>query len=103
SVPSTDDGWVHAELAVNCRNAREIARLLRRRLRGAPAPGAAPDALDVRFVSSGPPGDAGSALGVVRSELDRLLAEERDPDEIMVLCFSSRIRDRLESELHLHP
>lgn len=103
SVPSTDDGWVHAELAVNCRNAREIARLLRRRHHGAPAPATAPDAVDLRFVPSGAPGDADAAVVAVRTELDRLLEEERDPDEIMVLCFSSTLRDRLVDELDLHP
>ena len=40
--PDADDGWTHAELVYNCRNAQPIARILRHRRGGPAAPSAAP-------------------------------------------------------------
>lgn len=117
TVPSTDDGWVHCELVNNCRNARGIASLLRRRLHGAPAPALGPEAVDLRFVSvdgTGPgstdpqaPGAGDDGPGdrltrIVGAELERLVAvEERQPDQVLVLTFATRVRDRLAASLGL--
>lgn len=105
AVPSTDDGWTRCELISNCRNAREIGTLLRRRLGGAPAPSVGPEATDLAFVSLTDVSDqsgAGDACGVARAELDRLLLdEEREHGEIAVLTFSSSLRDRLRENLAL--
>ena len=151
-APSVHEGWTHCRLVSNCRNARQIALLLRRKLGGAPAPGAAPDATDLRFVvadlnpgtnpdtdthtasvadaaaADGPDTDTDSAAAqgpdtdtdpatahgpssdtahlssladAVDSEIDRLIGEERDPTEVMVLTLSSRLRDHLTAELSL--
>lgn len=106
SVPAVDDGWTRAELVVNCRNARQIGSLLRRKLNGAPAPSVAPEAVDLRFVDVGAgtdePLDHTTIAGAVQAEIDRLLLEERDPSQIMVLTFSSKLRDHLGDAVALH-
>lgn len=47
--PQADDGWVHVELGSNFRNARPIARVLRRGLGGAPSPLVSPEGIGVLF------------------------------------------------------
>jgi hypothetical protein len=96
-VPANEDGWTHCELVSNCRNARQIGLLLRRHLNGAPAPSQCPEATDIRFV---PVGDTDEAVASTRTEVDRLLGEcEREPGQVTVLTFSSRLRDQLADEL----
>lgn len=107
SVPRVEDGWTKCELVSNCRNAREIGALLRRKLGGSPAPSVGPEAVDLRFVSvdpcgaedgpdGGSPADQERLAELVQSEIDRLLVlEERDADHLMVLTFSSSLRDHL--------
>ena len=97
--PPVGDGWTHCRLITNCRNAREIATLLRRKLGGGAAPGAGPDATDLRYVAVD--ADASAASSATRAEIDRLLAEERDPAELLVLTVSSALRDRLLADLGL--
>lgn len=96
-VPSPDDGWTVCELVTNCRNSQQIARLLRRRLDGAPSPMIGPEAVDLRLVPVGV-GDADAAVTAVGSELNRLIdSEERPARSIAVLTFSSTLRDRLRA------
>lgn len=98
SEPGTNDGWTHAELTNNCRNALEISRLLRRKLGGAAAPAMAPEAVDLRFVLAEQDHSA-----VIDQELERLVQEERDPAQIMVLTLSAQLRDQLALDLGLQP
>lgn len=101
SVPAPGDGWAVCELVTNCRNAQQIARLLRRRLGGAPAPAVAPEVVDVRFKPVGA-GDADAVVAGVRAELEWLLEDEgRSPSSIAVLTFRGAVRDLLHDELGL--
>lgn len=107
AVPAVEDGWTQAQLVVNCRNAHQIGALLRRKLNGAPAPSVAPEAVDVCFVAVGrdsdsDPVDHNTIATTVQDEIDRLLREERDPNQIMVLTFSSKLRDNLANAVDLH-
>ncbi|MCB0977498.1 MAG: NERD domain-containing protein [Acidimicrobiales bacterium] len=99
-APAAEDGWVQAELTVNCRNAKEIGRLLRRRLGGAASPSEAPDAIGLEYVSVDE-GDQDRIVEVVRDLIDRLVLDERDPGTVMVLTFSTALRDRLTADLGL--
>lgn len=101
SVPVAGDGWAVCELVTNCRNAQQIARLLRRRLGGAPAPAVAPEVVGVRFQPV-PVGDADAVVAAVRAELEWLLEDEgRSPSSIAVLTFRGALRDLLHGELGL--
>ncbi|CAN5666153.1 ATP-binding domain-containing protein [soil metagenome] len=74
-VPSPDDGWTVCELVTNCRNSQQIARLLRRRLDGAPSPMIGPEAVDLRWV----PIDLGATDAAVHTfgfGLNRLIDAE---------------------------
>lgn len=107
AVPAVEDGWTQAQLVVNCRNAHQIGALLRRKLNGAPAPSVAPEAVDVCFVAVGrdsdsDPVDHNTIATTVQDEIDRLLREERDPNQVMVLTFSSKLRDNLANAVDLH-
>ena len=94
-LPGADDGWTRCELVTNCRNAHEIAALLRRHLDGAASPIVGPEAVDVRWVGV-PEGDVDAVVHAVGGELGRLLDdEERDPGALAVLTFASAVRDRL--------
>lgn len=96
-VPSPDDGWTVCELVTNCRNSQQIARLLRRRLDGAPSPMIGPEAVDLCWVPV-EVGDTDAAVKAVGAELDRLIdTEDRPPRSIAVLTFSSTLRDRLRA------
>ncbi|MCB1030666.1 MAG: AAA family ATPase [Acidimicrobiales bacterium] len=94
-VPDDDSGWTTCELVMNCRNAQQIARILRRRLNGAAAPAVAPEALSERFQPV-PHSDVEAVIETVRDELQWLLEDEgRDPSRIAILTFSSALRDSL--------
>lgn len=94
-VPSVDDGWTQCRLVANCRNARGIGRLLRRKLDGAPSPANGPDETGLRFIPFGDPIEA------VRTALRELADLGRDPSQILVLTCSSSLRDDLTSGLDL--
>lgn len=72
-MPLPDDGWTVCELISNCRNTYEIASLLRRHLKGAPAPLNRPGSNGVRWVEAD---GLDSAVAAVGLELDRMLADE---------------------------
>lgn len=100
-IPEPGDGWAMAELVTNCRNAQQIARMLRRRLGGAPAPAVAPEVVGVRFQPV-PDGDLDAVVAAVGDELRWLLEDEaRAPSSIAVLTFRGAVRDRLHEELGL--
>jgi len=97
--PQADDGWVQAELANNFRNARSIARVLRRGLGGAASPMYSPEGLGVRWFEAS---DTDIAVGLVETELERLIDEEgRDPSRICVATVRSSVREALRSQLGL--
>jgi hypothetical protein len=94
-------GWTVCELVTNCRNAQQIARLLRSRLNGAPAPAVAPEVVGVRFQPV-TVGDEDAVVELVRDELRWLLEDEgRSAESIGVLTFRGALRDRLHDELGL--
>ncbi len=96
--PDPDDGWVRAELVSNCRNAAPIARILRRKLGGAPAPSMSPEGLGVTWRAAD---DLDSMVAQVDAELERLDDEGRERSGICVATFHTAVRDRLRSELDL--
>lgn len=94
-VPSPDDGWTVCELATNCRNSQQVARLLRQKLGGGSSPVIGPEGVPIRHLPVAV-GDADACVTAVGSELARLLDdEERSPHQVAVLTFSSALRDRL--------
>ena len=96
-VPSIDDGWTHCRLVANCRNARGIGRLLRRKLGGAASPASGPDETGLRFV----PIEADDVASAVGAALQELHQSERNPAQTLVLTCSSATRDHLRSQLDL--
>ena len=99
--PDADDGWTHAELVYNCRNAQPIARILRHRLGGPAAPSAAPMGLPVQFVASD---DIDVVTGQVQRQLARIIDDEgRDPHSIGVGTFRTTVRNHLREALDLVP
>lgn len=96
-VPSNDDGWTVSRLVTNCRNAVGIGQLLRRKLHGAPSPGDGPGAVGLEFVAV----DRSTVIDEVAKVLARLRADGRDPTRMLVLTFTSDLRDRLRDELGL--
>ncbi|MCD9623930.1 NERD domain-containing protein [Rhabdothermincola salaria] len=98
-IPHPDDGWVRAELLNNCRNALPIARILRYKLGGAPAPAASPDGLGVHWR---PAADLDAVVAAVGAELSRLIDDEgRDPAGICVGTFHTDVRQALRRALDL--
>lgn len=97
-VPAVDDGWTRCRLVANCRNARGIGRLLRRKLDGAASPATGPDETDLRFVAFDNPDGTAATVGSVLQELEDL---DRDPGQILVLTCSSSLRDDLLHDLGL--
>jgi len=99
AMPAADDGWTVAELFVNCRNAHEIAKLLRRFLHGAQAPQTRPEAIGVRWVAAH---TTSEVVAAVNEELRRLgVVEHRSARSILVETVSSKLRDTLRAELGL--
>lgn len=93
--------WTTCELVTNCRNAHQIARLVRRRLGGAAAPAVAPEAIGVRFQPVAE-GDLDGVVEAVGDELQWLIEDEgRDPARIAVLTFRGAVRDRLHDAIGL--
>lgn len=96
-VPAAEDGWVHAELTRNFRNAERIGRILRRTLGGAPSPAHVPMGIGVRWFCIDD-GDVETASELVDVELDRIREEEqRSTTGIGVITFRSAVRDHLRT------
>jgi hypothetical protein len=100
SIPRSDDGWVRAELPTNCRNAHEIAHLLRMFLDGAPAPSRHPEAHGISWIEVA---DENSAVEATRRVLADLDLEGISADKILVETVSSDSREALRSTLGLVP
>jgi superfamily I DNA/RNA helicase len=98
TFPDPDDGWVRAELVSNCRNAAPIARILRRKLGGAPAPAISPEGLGVSWQAAD---DLDTVTALVDAEIQRLEDEGRSMSGVCVATFRSAVRDHLRSELDL--
>jgi hypothetical protein len=92
--PQSEDGWTLCELAVNTRNSLDIARLLRNRLGGPPAPAALPLSTHLRFVLAE---DADSLSVAVRAEVLALSQAGFDESSIAVACLNSQARDLLRT------
>ena len=93
-APFAEDGWTLGELVQNCRNTRNIARLLRRVLNGAAAPQEAPDGSGISFVAVST--DAGEVTGAVRDALLDMRTRES-----AVIGSSKEWREHLRRELGL--
>jgi hypothetical protein len=91
--PQSGDGWALAGLTRNCRNAAEIAQLLFKKLGGAQPVGAAPAALGCGFRSHS--GTAADLVKEVRSVLDQMREQGRDPRSIIVQTNSKKARSSL--------
>ena len=96
-MPRQEDGWTLCELATNTRNSLEIARLLRNRLGGPPAPAALPLSTHIRFapIKESEPLLTDSLLALVRNELLALQQAGLDDSSIAVACLDSYARDLL--------
>jgi hypothetical protein len=92
-APSVDDGWVHATMPRNCRNADIIARLLRRKLDGALPSPAAPPGWQCRFVSVADPEAMSATVGTLLNDL--INESSRNPGSIGVVATSAALRNRL--------
>jgi hypothetical protein len=100
TIPSPNDGWTLCELTSNCRNTFAIASMLRRHFNGAIAPVGGPDSEDVRFVAA----DGDDAIvDAVGESLDRLEDRDHAAPTVLVVTFSSRVRDRLREDLGFGP
>ncbi|MEO6988546.1 MAG: NERD domain-containing protein [Aquihabitans sp.] len=100
-VQSVDDGWTHCRLVANCRNARGIGQLLRRKLDGAPSPSNGPDETGLRFVTIDTHDGQATTTAAVDTVLQELHDLGRDPAQILVLTCSSDLRDHLRTRLGL--
>ena len=92
--PSTEDGWVHCELVNNTRNSFEIARLLRKRLNGPPAPVGGPESHVIDYVEAT---DHATAATQARHVVERHLDSGRSTESIVVATMSSAMRDTLRA------
>lgn len=90
SPPRSEDGWTVCELANNSRNALEIARLLRNRFGGPPAPASLPAATHLRFVEAD---DDETILAAVRAELLALRTAGFDDSDVAVVTLDRTARD----------
>ncbi len=95
ALPSGDDGWTRCELAANCRNTFDIARLLQQRFNGAIAPVGGPESEDVRFVEASTLDEMVDAVG---EALDHLEGRDHAADSLLVATFTGSVRDRLRDE-----
>lgn len=95
--PTSDDGWVHCELARNCRNAGRIARLIQNRFGGAPPALGGPDANEVLWV------EADTDDGIVEAiaeQYDRLIeVEGYAPSTVLFATLNRGLRNRLRDVL----
>lgn len=90
--PTSEDGWVLCELVNNTRNSFQIARLLRQRLGGPPAPIGGPESDPIQFSEAT---DPELAAAMVRLAVERLLADGVPPAAILVVTMTSSMRDLL--------
>ena len=92
--PLTDqEGWVRAELVSNNRNAPEIARLLRSKLGGAPAPNADPFGAAVEAIAAETDEDVATAV--------QRISNEEQSGTTWVLTTRANMRDLLRWRLGL--
>lgn len=92
STPRSEDGWVVCDLSVNTRNSRGVARLLRNRLGGPPAPSSLPESTHLRF---SPVRGLEEMTDLVRAEVEALLSAGFTHEGIAVACLDSTSRDAL--------
>jgi hypothetical protein len=90
--PTSEDGWVLCELVNNTRNSFQIARLLRQRLGGPPAPIGGPESDPIRYSEAADPETAAS---LVRMAVEQLRSEEVPAESILVVTMTSMMRDLL--------
>lgn len=92
-APEADDGWVHAEMPRNCRNAEVIATLLRRRLDGARPSPAAPPGWQCQFITADDADAVSSTVGKLLGDL--VGSQGRHPSSIGVVSTGAMLRNRL--------
>jgi len=92
--PRSEDGWAMCELASNTRNALEIARLLRNRFNGPPAPAALPSATHLRFRQAAGPEEI---VEMVRTELEELRTAGFECCDIAVATLDRHSRNYLRA------
>jgi hypothetical protein len=90
--PTSEDGWVLCELVNNTRNSFQIARLLRQRLGGPPAPIGGPESDPIRYSEAS---DYETAASLVRVGVDQLLTDGVPAESILVVTMTSAMRDVL--------
>jgi hypothetical protein len=90
--PTSQDGWVLCELVNNTRNSFQIARLLRQRLGGPPAPIGGPESDPIRYAEAA---DLETAASMARLAVEQLLADGVPAESILVVTMSSMMRDLL--------
>lgn len=93
-VPRPEDGWTLCELSSNTRNSLGIARILRQRLHGPPAPAALPRSTHIHFSAVT---ETDELIALVRAEALRLKGEGFTTRDIAVVCLDSAIRDSLRA------
>jgi hypothetical protein len=93
--PRSEDGWAVCELVSNTRNSVGIARLLRSRLKGPPAPQGAPESTHLRYRALAQPLDGAQLVAEVVAEVDRLHEAGYHDDSIAVVCLDSTARNTL--------
>jgi hypothetical protein len=92
--PRPEDGWTVCELTSNTRNALEIARLLRNRFNGPPAPAALPSATHLRYDRIE---GMDQLTASVRAELSELASAGFDSSDVVVATLDHDARDHLRA------
>ena len=90
--PKVEDGWTIAELGPNVRNTLDIARLLRNRLGGPPAPSWLPSTTHLGYREID---DLEGVAQTARSAVNDLVGHGFKNDDIAVITLSSAIRDAI--------
>ncbi|MED5220108.1 MAG: AAA family ATPase [Actinomycetota bacterium] len=95
ALPDARHDLVRAELVVNCRNTRNIARQLRRFGGARPARGVPKGDPIVRLACD----DATEVTAKVGYEVEAMLRRDRvDPENLMVLTGHTKLRDRIRAD-----
>jgi len=93
--PDPTDGWVHAQLGPNVRNTLSIAKLLRYRLDGPPAPGWLPQSQVCKFL---PATTVAERKDAVQVSVEELLSYGFSHSEIAVVCLDTIVRDEIRGD-----